>query len=470
MVGIVSFGVYVPWHRLKRSTIKEGLNGNIAIGSFDEDSITMSVEAGVICLEGLKRDSIDGVFIASTTAPYKEGQSAAVVATALDLRRDLMTVDFTNSPRSGITALMMAADIIKSGSLHNILVIAADHYRTAPGSDWEPDCGDGAVAFLVSDKDVIASVEASYSSCRYVMDFWRSQEDTYVRSGESRFYIAEGYIPATSAAIEGLLKKQGIDKKDVNRIIMPIPGEGKQSSLARNLGFDKNSKLQGSLYESIGDTGTAYVPMLLASALAEAKAGELMLVCSYGEGTDAILLKVTDKIDTAKNAKSLNKSLSYKKEFDDYKAYLQLRCLYPVQRIPYPLGEVSIVRVTAEIDQNVRLYGVKCKACGAIQFPPQRVCIKCQTKDQFDRIRLSDKKGTLFTFSMDFSPTFAAQTPTPTVIPIINFDGGGRMQCFMTDFDLKELSINMPVEMTFRNMNVRGGVHNYSWKCKPIRN
>lgn len=469
MVGIVSFGVYVPWHRLKRSSIKEGLPGNIAVGSFDEDSITMAVEAGLICLEGFKRESIDGVFIASTTTPYKEGQSAAVVATALDLRSDLMTVDFTNSLRSSTTALILAADTIKSGSRHNILVIASEHYRTAPGSDWEQDCGDGAVAFLVSDKDAIASIEGSYSSCRYIMDFWRSQEDTYVRSGESRFYVAEGYIPAATEAIAGVLKKQGIDKKDITKIIMPIPGENKQGSLARNLGFDKNNKLQGSLYESIGDTGVAYVPMLLASAFAEAKEGDLILACSYGEGSDAIILKVTNKIDTAKNAKNLNKSFSYKKEFEDYKTYLQLRCLFPVQRIPYPLGEVSIVRVTAEIDQNVRLYGVKCKACGAIQFPPQRVCIKCQTKDQFDTIRLSDKKGTLFTFSMDFTPTFAAQTPTPTVIPIVNFDGGGRIQCFMTDFDLNELSINMPVEMTFRNMNFRGGVHNYSWKCKPLR-
>jgi hypothetical protein len=100
MAGISAFGAYVPWLRLSRQAIAQywggrGTPGEKAMANYDEDSITMGVAAGIDALGALARDTIDGVYFATTTAPYKEKQSAQVIATALDLRRDVYTADFT---------------------------------------------------------------------------------------------------------------------------------------------------------------------------------------------------------------------------------------------------------------------------------------------------------------------------------------------------------------------------------------
>lgn len=41
--------------------------------------------------------------------------------------------------------------------------------------------------------------------------------------------------------------------------------------------------------------------------------------------------------------------------------------------------------------------------------------------------------------------------------------------CDMTDRDLSEVKVGMPVEMTFRKLRYTGGIHDYWWKCKPFR-
>ena len=116
------------------------------------------------------------------------------------------------------------------------------------------------------------------------------------------------------------------------------------------------------------------------------------------------------------------------------------------------------------------LYGQKCKSCGEIQYPKQRVCMYCQAKDNFDPIRLSDKTGKIFTFSKDER---AAEIILPKVISIIDLDGGGRFYTSLTDRDADKVDWDMPVEFTFR-MFLDGtaegsGFRNYMWRARPIR-
>src|ERR1041384_3682193 len=98
-IGITSFGAYVPMLRLPLGTIAGGGRkrgsggGEKAVAYFDEDSITMGVAAATDCLRGIDRDSVDGLLFASTSSPYKEKQAAALIAKALDLRRDLFAAD-----------------------------------------------------------------------------------------------------------------------------------------------------------------------------------------------------------------------------------------------------------------------------------------------------------------------------------------------------------------------------------------
>ena len=50
---------------------------------------------------------------------------------------------------------------------------------------------------------------------------------------------------------------------------------------------------------------------------------------------------------------------------------------------------------------------------------------------------------------------------------VVDFDGGGRFQCELTDVDPSAVAIGQRVEMTFRRLFTAGGVHNYFWKAKP---
>lgn len=101
MVGILSYGAYVPLWRLQRSAIAFGLKGEKAIAGFDEDSLTMGVAAAIHCLGTLERESVDGLIFALTTSPYVEKQAASILAQALDLRRDVFTADMQACLRGG---------------------------------------------------------------------------------------------------------------------------------------------------------------------------------------------------------------------------------------------------------------------------------------------------------------------------------------------------------------------------------
>ena len=86
MLGIKSYGAYIPLHRLSRAEISRAwggppLPGEKAVANYDEDSLTMAVAACRDCLRGADRTAVDGLYFASTTFPYREKQSAAVVAT-----------------------------------------------------------------------------------------------------------------------------------------------------------------------------------------------------------------------------------------------------------------------------------------------------------------------------------------------------------------------------------------------------
>lgn len=467
MAGILSYGTYIPLWRLSRTMIEPGGKGEKVVAGYDEDSVTMGVAAGLECLKGLNRQSVDGLYFASTTAPYKEKLAATVVATALDLRRDLLVADFANSLRAGTIALRAALDAVKAGTAGQVLVVAADCRLGAPGSEWEQKCADGAAAVLIGGSGLISEAGHCFSVCDEILDVWRSQEDRFVRAWENRFVAAEGYVRVTRDAVTGLMTKYGLSPDEFTKIVIAVPDKRRQAQLAGILGFDAARHLQDSLLDSVGDCGTAYPLMLLASALERAAAGDTILLSAYGNGSDAYTFKVTDRAAAPVDRRTIDDYLLSKKTIPSYAAYLHWKGLLPEQNPPYPLGEISAPALWREREQNMRLYAGRCTVCGAIQHPPQRVCVKCRAKDQFEYVRLSDKRGELVTYSVDY---VEGNSGVPAVLCVVNFEGGGRIDCSMTDWTtLEEIKIGMTLEMTFRKLYVRDGIHQYLWKCAPPR-
>jgi len=466
MVGITSYGAYIPLFRLSREAIAKAGRGEKAICSFDEDSMTMAVAAASDCLNGIDCRTVDGLYFASTTSPYKEKLGAATVAMAADLRRDIITADFANSLRAGTAAFKSAIDAVKAGSAKQVMVTAADCRLGTPGSAFEQNCGDGAGALLIGDTDVAVTVEASYSVYNEMIDVWRADGDTFIRSWEDRFTLTHGYLEVVGEAVSGLMQKFNFSPGDFAKVVFYSPDARRYAELARSLGFDAKTQLQDSLFAVMGNTGAAYPIMLLVAALEEAKAGDRILLASYGNGSDAFVLKVTEQIEEIRDRRGMKGHLASKRVTTDYKKYLIWRGILPQETIPGPVGFLSAPAAWREREANFRLHGVKCQVCGTVQFPPQRVCTKCHSKDQFETYRLSDKKARIFTFAMDYvSPA----PELPTVTTTIDFEGGGRMECYMTDREVEQVKPGLSVEMSFRKLFVKDGVHNYFWKSIPLR-
>ena len=78
--------------------------------------------------------------------------------------------------------------------------------------------------------------------------------------------------------------------------------------------------------------------------------------------------------------------------------------------------------------------------------------------------RLADVEGTIATYTVD---RLAFSLAPPVVAAVIDFDGGGRFNCEMTDVDPDEVAIGKRVRMTFRRLYTAGnGVHDYFWKAR----
>jgi 3-hydroxy-3-methylglutaryl CoA synthase len=471
MVGILSYGAYIPIYRLSRTELARmwggSPRGERSVANCDEDSITMAVEAAVDCLNGIDRASVDGLYFASTSSPYRLKQSASIIAAAADLRRDVFTADFANSTGGGASALRSAIDAIKAGSARKVLVVAADCQLTPPNSTFESNFGDGAAALLVGDGDTVANHDGQYSISSDFLDVWkRDRGDVYLRTWEDRFVVDYGYTAHLKEAITGLMKAKGLEVADIARFAFYGPDPRSHAGMARVLRLGKD-QIQDAMFDVLGNTGAAFFMMLLVAALEKAKTGERIIAGSYGDGADAFLFNVNEGIDKMRDRRGVSRHLASKMMLAGYGTYLKFRNLMEWEKTPMPEPESSLTVMWRDEKALTRGYGQTCKACGHVQFPPQRVCMWCQARGQLEDIRLSDRKGKLFSFSLDERAVFALDLPN--VIAIVDLDGGGRVYSQLTDRDPAKVQIEMPIEMTFRKFHEGAGFHNYAWKCRPVR-
>ena len=437
------------------------------MANFDEDSVSMAVAAAIDCLNGREREEIDGLLFATTTPPYAEKQCASIIATALDLRRDIFTADITDVLRAGTTALKSALDSVAAGSAKNVLVVASDNRQGAPKGEAERTSGDGAVAFIISEDAVIAEQAGSYTITENMMDTWRSAGDQFVRSWEDRFAIEEGLERIMGEAVSGFMEKEGVSVKDVAKLALYSPDARRHGQLARHLGFQPE-QVQDPLFGRMGNTGAAFSLMLLAGALEDGSPGQLLLTVAYGDGSDVLGFRTTSKISERGHGLGVSGFLDSGQVLDSYETYAKWRNVWLTDsssRRPDPQSP-SVTALWRESDQNIKFHGGVCNQCGYVQYPPQRVCVECQSRDDSTPIRLSDKLGTVFTYSLDY---LAGTVDTPLAVVVVDFEPGGRVLCMMTDREVGEIQIGMPVQMSFRKLRVVNGIHNYYWKAVPLR-
>ena len=472
MVGIVTYGAYIPIYRLSKEVMSYtwgggGGKGEKAVANWDEDSITMAVEAGRDCLKGIGGDPVDALYFATTTPPYKEKQSASIIAAALDLSEDIITADFSNSIRSGTIAIRAALDAVKAGSAKKALVIAADCRIPPPNSNFESFFGDGAAAVLIGEDDVVVEIEGSHYTTSEFVDIWRMEYDKITRTWEDRFILEEGYLKHLQKAVSTLLKAHELTTKDFTKATFYAFDARSHATMAKNLGLDAKTQVQDPLFDKVGNTGAAHALINLVAALEEANPEDMILLGNYGDGADAHILRAGEKIAKLKDKRSISKNLQSKLMLENYGKYIKFRRLMEFEQTSDYRQRTSLPQMWRDRNWIYRFHGHKCKKCGKIQFPMQKACMYCQAREEFlEEIPLADKKGSLVTYSMDER---ALVVDTPNVIAAVNLEGGGRIFSQMTDRDINNLRVGMPMESTFRRIHDALGVHNYFWKCRPVR-
>jgi len=479
MAGIVSYGAYIPRYRIERKVIYGAMGwlnpatylpGEKAVANYDEDSLTMAVAAGMDCLGSIDRGAIDASYFATTTAPYVERQGAQIISTALDLPTKIRTADFTDSVKAGTAALLSALDAADAGGLGNVMVCAADCRTGKAGSAQEEIFGDAAAALLIGNQQLIAEFIGSNSVSYDFVDHWRESGMNFDRQWEDRFIRDVGYKKFIIEAITGMLEKCGVEINEISKVVYPCLYAGDYKGIARKLGLEP-SQVQEPMLTNVGFTGTSNPILLLIAALEDAKPGDKIAVASFGNGSDALLFKVTDAIETIKEKRrGVKRNLALRRELKSYEKMATFRGLIPVEKgirgetVPFP----SLSELWRSRTQVLGLCGSRCKVCGTPQFPAQKICVnpECGASGQMEKYRFSDKRGILLAYTGD---NLAYSPNPPACYGIVDFEGGGRFWFDITDTDLESVKVGMEVEMSFRRKFVdeKFGVISYFWKAVP---
>jgi len=468
MIGITSIGAYLPRYRITEGGINEawgrpGGRSERTVGYFDEDSLTMGISAIHSCLDDQQIKKLDGLFFSSTTSPFKEKLASATIAMIADLPPETRTVDIGNSLRSGTSALLSAFDSVKSASLKRALVIASECSRLEmPGGMNEGLWGDGACAMGVGQESVLLNFLGHLSYSDELTHYWRRSNDRYVQSEDVRFPQIMGYARIMESAIDALLKKFKLGPKDFAKVVIDAPDGRSHQGLMRRFGFDPKVQAQDLMHAFIGSLGTAHPSVMLTAALEGLKPNDKILWGSYGDGSDLLILEVTDQILEYQKGSRFKSMINQKEMISTYTKYLRFKKVLEGEEANYYSSISGLLR---ERDRFSRLIGGRCKVCGYITTLALRVCPECRKKDQFENIKLS-RRGTIFTFTQEW---YYPSPEPPTTLAVVDLESGGRVYCQMTDCsDPSRVKIGMPVEMTLRKYHEAINLPHYYWKCKPI--
>ena len=480
-VGIAAYGGYVPRLRLSRQAVvdanawfapglKTHAKGERAICNWDEDSLTLAVEAARDCLAGETPEDLAALYFASTTHPFADRQNAGVLATALQLGESLATSDVTASQRAGTSGLMTALRALE-GHPGSALYVASDDRKTKAAGTAELLYGAGAAALLLGSDGVVADFLGGHQIAVDFVDHYRAQNEAYDYNWEERWVRDEGYLKIVPKALHGLFATVDVEPGEINHFVMPCVLRGVPQRIAKGAGIVETA-VRDNLHGELGETGTAHALVMLVHALEQAKPGETILVIGWGQGCDALLFRTTDALAKMTPRTGIAGALARRKEETNYNKYLAFNDL-----IVRDLGmrsetdkQTPLTTLYRNKEMLTALVGGKCSKCGTVQFPKSNVCVNpnCGEFHSQEDYRFADRTAKVVTWTAD-NLTF---TPDPPAhYGIVQFDEGGRFMAEFTDVDVGGVDVGMPMQMMFRikEHDTDRGFKKYFWKAAPQR-
>ena len=478
-VGITAFGGYVPRLRLRRQAVVEanawfapGLKaytkGERAICNWDEDALTLAVEAARDCLAGEKPDDLRALYFASTTHPFADRQNAGVLATALQLREDLATSDVGASQRAGTSGLLTALRALQ-GRDSSALYVASDNRKARSAGNTELLFGAGAAALLLGSEGVIAEFVGGHQVAIDFVDHYRASDHAFDYNWEERWVRDEGYLKIVPKALQGLFGAVEVQPGEIDHFVMPCVLRGVAQRIAKCAGISDEA-VRDNLHAGLGESGTAHSLVMLVRTLEQASPGETVLAVGWGQGCDAILFRTTEALTNLPPRSGIGGSLARRKEESNYNKYLAFNGL-----IERDLGmraetdkQTPLSTLYRHKEMLTALVGGKCAKCGTVQFPKSNVCVNpnCGEFHSQEDYPFADRGAKVVTWTAD-GLTFSLDPPLH--YGIVQFDEGGRFMAEFTDVDVGSVKVGMPMRMTFRikEHDIERGFKKYFWKAAP---
>lgn len=475
LLGILAYGAYIPRLRLSRRSIAEAntwLNpalkaqgkGERAICNWDEDPVTMAVEAARDALIGRDRASINALRFASTTFPFLDRLNASLVVQALQLSNQIAAFDVTATQRAGTSALADA--LSKNGET---LVVAAEKRPARAASPMEMSSGDGAAALLIGDGEPVARLLASATSAADFVDHYRTVGSEYDYQWEERWIRDAGYLPIVPPVIARCLELAKLAPADITSFCMPAILPRLANTIAKAARIPE-AAVHDNLHVSCGETGAAHPLLMLVAALEEAKPGDRILVVGFGQGADALLFEVLPAISQQPLRLGVRGHLARRRAEENYPKFLAFNETIEIERGMRAEADklTPLSALWRNADTVTSFMGGKCAKCGTLQFPKSRICVNpnCNGIDTQESEPFADKIGRINSYTADrltYSPD------PPACYGMIQFEDGGRWMMDFTDIDEADLTVGRAMRMMFRIKDIdrQRGFRRYFWKAAP---
>lgn len=463
--GILACGAYLPRWRIERKTLTDAMGwargrvrpgqGARSFANWDEDALTMAVEAARTTLAAAPGSAPGRLALASTSLPFADRSNAGIAREALGLAPDTRLLESSGSRRAGTTLLIDAL-----ASRAPTLLGASDCVDTRPGSDGETELGHGAAAVLIGEGEPIAEVLAWGTVADDFVDRYRQADQRFDYRLEARWVRDAGTRGPLGQLVGEVLGEAGLDAGAVDWFLSPLTAPVTRT-VARDAGLDAANTLP-ELEADAGLCGVAQPFLLLAQALARAEAGQHLLLVGAGQGFDVLLLRATGAGRQALPAQDTRVETNYNR-------YLGQRRLLDVD------GGLRAERdnrsaQSAAHRRHEELHGLlggRCGACGKLQFPLARRCVHCHADGRQAPESLAGLTGEVNSFTEDW----LAWTPRPPLIfGNVHFPGSANIMMEFTDFEAGELATGQAVRLAFRikDFDDRRGFRRYFWKPAPL--
>ncbi len=480
-IGILAYGAYLPRLRLARKSaadanawfnpaLKGLAKGERSMCNWDEDAVTMAVEAARDCLVGQDRGAIGALSLASTSFPFEDRLNAGIVLEALNLAPSVNAQDLTASQRAATSSLVAALQMVRGGA-GPILAVASEKRRTKTASPLELQTGDGAAALLVGTGAVVARLIGHASRTVDFVDHFRGDGFEFDYTWEERWIRDEGYNKIVPAALADLFKATGARPADIAHFAMPCVLPRVAAGIAKRAGMP-DAVVRDNLHAVCGETGAAHPIVMLVNALEEAKPGDKILVVGFGQGCDALLFEATEHLPKLAQRLGVKGHLARRRAETNYAKFLAFNDLIAIER--GMRADVDKQTPLSSLYRNRRMLtgfvGGQCRKCGTLQFPKLNVCVNpnCNAFHSLDDHPFADMPAKVQSYTADrltYSPD------PPHYYGMVVFDEGGRLMIDFTDCDAESVDVAAPMRMMFRikDYDPQRGFTRYFWKAAPAR-